>query len=34
MMRDVDRQVAWVQVRIALLNDYSAPGIIVTKAVK
>jgi hypothetical protein len=33
MARDLDRQVAEVQVRIAILNGYTALGIPVTKAV-
>jgi hypothetical protein len=33
MARDFDRQVAEVQVRIAILNGYTALGIPVTKAV-
>jgi hypothetical protein len=33
MSRDFDRQVAEVQVRIAVLNGYAALGIPVTKAV-
>jgi transposase len=33
MSRDFDRQVAEVQVRIAAMNSYTAPGINVTKAV-
>jgi len=32
MARDFDRQVAEVQVRIAILNGYTALGIPVTKA--
>ena len=33
MARDFDRQVAEVQVRVAILNGYTALGIPVTKAV-
>ena len=33
MARDFDRQVAEVQVRIAILNGYTALGLPVTKAV-
>ena len=33
MARDVDRQVAEVQVRIAVMNGYTAHGIPVTDAV-
>jgi hypothetical protein len=33
MARDVDRQVAEVQVRIAVMNGYTAIGIPVTEAV-
>jgi hypothetical protein len=33
MTRDFDRQVAEVQVRVAILNGYTALGIPVTKAV-
>ena len=33
MARDLDRQVAEIQVRIAVLNGYTAPGISVTTAV-
>lgn len=33
MARDFDRQVAELQVRIAVLNDYTALGIPVTLAV-
>ena len=33
LSRDFDRQVAEVQVRIAILNGYTALGIPVTKAV-
>jgi hypothetical protein len=33
MARDIDRQVADVQVRTAVLNGYTALGIPVTKAV-
>lgn len=33
MTSDFDRQVAKVQVRIAVLKDYTALGILVTKAV-
>ena len=33
MARDFDRQVAEVQVRVAILNGYTALGISVTKAV-
>jgi len=33
MARDFDRQVAEVQVRIAILNGYTARGIPVTKTV-
>ena len=33
MVRDFDRPVAEVQVRIAVLNGYTAPGISVTEAV-
>ncbi len=33
MARDFDRQVAEVQVRIAVMNSYTALGIPVTKAV-
>jgi hypothetical protein len=32
MARDFDRQVAELQVRIAVLNGYTAPGIPVTEA--
>ena len=33
MARDFDRQIAELQVRIAVLNDYTALGIPVTEAV-
>ncbi|SFR08350.1 hypothetical protein SAMN04244569_02322 [Paracoccus denitrificans] len=33
MARDFDRQVAEIQIRIAVLNDYTALGIPVTEAV-
>tara|TARA_R110002049_G_scaffold113081_1_gene263117 strand:- start:285 stop:404 length:120 start_codon:yes stop_codon:yes gene_type:complete len=33
MARDFDRQVAEIQIRIAVLNHYTALGIPVTKAV-
>ena len=33
MARDFDRQVAEFQVRLAVLNAYTAPGIPVTKVV-
>jgi hypothetical protein len=33
MSRDFDRQVAEIQVRIAVLNRYTALGILVTEAV-
>ena len=33
MARDFDRQVAELQIRIAVLNDYTALGIPVTEAV-
>ncbi len=33
MARDFDRQVAEFQVRVAVLNGYTAPGIPVTKLV-
>ncbi|MCA3506994.1 MAG: IS5/IS1182 family transposase, partial [Rhodobacter sp.] len=32
MARDIDRQVAEVQVRVAVLNGSTAPGIPVTEA--
>jgi hypothetical protein len=34
MAHDFDRQVAEVQVRVAILNSYTALGIPVTKAVR
>jgi len=34
MARDFDRQVAEVQVRITILNGYTALGILVTKAME
>ena len=33
MARDFDRQVAEVQIRIAVMNGYTAPGIPVTETV-
>ena len=33
MARDYDRQVAGIQVRIAIMNRYTALGIPITKAV-
>ena len=33
MARDFDRQVAEIQIRIAVLNRYTAPGIPVTETV-